>query len=129
EVGAVVVEARTGVDLPLLVELQRVEHVGADRAGLALRPAAAGAVVQRVADVGVRRVQLGRWPGAAVQRGQRGRVHRLPAQFDAGAQVVRDRTGGEVGGEVELVRDDAVGLVLEVRVAARNRPGRRIAGV
>src|SRR6185437_16241237 len=63
------------------------------------------------------------------QRGITPAAQFFARQFEAGAEVVHDGAGVEVDGEVELVGEDAVGLVLEVRIAARNRPGGRIGGV
>src|SRR5690606_14542302 len=125
--GGVAVGAQAGGEQELLAELQGVEHVQRGRVGAAVRDRAAARPRVVAGGVPVRVVQAGGRAAAGGGGAVGGLL--LAGQLHAGAEEVVDRAGGEVGAQVQLVGQDPVLLVLEGRVAARQRVGGEIVRV
>ncbi|MNU78991.1 hypothetical protein D3C71_685950 [compost metagenome] len=125
--GLVVVCTHAGGEQETLADVERVEEVRRRRRGLAM---AVGAVVGpgQAGGVPVRCVQVGRRPHAAAGGGLPETLQFFAGELQAGAQVVLDRTGGEVDAQVELIGKDGVLLVLEGRQAAREGVAAQVGG-
>ena len=128
ELGLVMVQPQATGEQPLLAELQGIERIRRFGGGLAVAvgvvaaPGQAGGVDRGVIDVR-------RGPGAAVEHRDAGGRQFFAGQLDAGAERVLHRDGVERRGEVGLVGEDSVGVVLERGVAARHGPAGRVGRV
>ncbi|VUM21011.1 hypothetical protein PGKDCPLP_03675 [Stenotrophomonas maltophilia] len=117
--GLVVVRTHASGQQEAFAEGQGIEQVHRGGGGLAM---CIGAVVRPVqaADVPVRVVQVRSGPAGAGSGGLAVAVQFFTGEFQASAQCVPDRAGGEVGAQVQLIGEDRVALVLEGRQAARD---------
>src|SRR6185312_11510121 len=102
---------------PVIAEVQRVEQVRGGGVGASAAPCAGVADDKPGGRVRVGPVQVRGCPRAVIERAGTAGADFLARQFDARAQIVPHAASVETGGQVGLVGEDAVGLILEGGIA------------